>query len=265
MQSFSSVLEDVNGATDELKLCTTLELFSLAPLNRVLAVHMTFQPLNPHESVHVHRERLPHWRQWGTTYFVTARLADSIPAIAAENWRMKRDAWLRSHHLSSPGQLESLPDAVRQEYHREFTGRFHELLDAGHGACYFSDPSSAFLLVERFIERAGADYHLDGWVIMPNHIHALVEPIGDAQLGDILQKWKGGSARTINQRLQRTGALWQREFFDHIVRSEAQRDHFRRYIGTNPEKAGLSNGYVLGVGVDASLSKAAFLNRLSAG
>ncbi|WP_232289599.1 transposase [Verrucomicrobium spinosum] len=255
----------MTSATDELKLCTTLEFFTLASSNNVLAVGMAFQPLNPHESVHVHRERLPHWRQWGTTYFVTARLADSIPTIAAENWRMKRDAWLRSHHLSSLGELESLPDAVRQEYHREFTGRFHELLDAGHGACYLSDPFSASLLVEKFIERDGADYHLDGWAIMPNHFHALVEPIGDAQLGNILQKWKGGSARTINQSLGRMGPLWQREFFDHIVRSEAQLDHFRRYIGANPEKAGLSKGYVLGVGVDASLSKAMIFDRLNIG
>ena len=40
--------------------------------------------------------------------------------------------------------------------------------------------------------------------------------------------------------------MWQAETFDHIVRSEAQFEHFRRYIAGNPGKAGLKEGFVLG-------------------
>ncbi|HEX7261698.1 MAG TPA: OB-fold nucleic acid binding domain-containing protein, partial [Luteolibacter sp.] len=47
---------------------------------------------------------------------------------------------------------------------------------------------------------------------------------------------QGASARAINQNLGRTGSLWQAETFDHIVRSEAQLDHYRRYIAENPCK-----------------------------
>ncbi len=69
-----------------------------------------------------------------------------------------------------------------------------------------------------------------------------------------MQKWKGATARLINRSLGRTGSLWQAETFDHIVRSEAQFGHFRRYIAGNPEKAGLREGLVLGMGAREELS-----------
>ena len=50
----------------------------------------------------------------------------------------------------------------------------------------------------------------------------------------------------INQALGRSGTHWQAETFEHIVRSEAQLDHYRRYIAGNPGKAGLTDGFVLG-------------------
>ena len=91
-------------------------------------------------------------------------------------------------------------------------------------------------------------YHLDAWCIMPNHLHALIAPLGKVTLGEIVRHWKGGSAFEINRLLGRRGSLWMPEFFDHIVRSEAQLEHYRRYIADNPKKAGLTRGYVCGVG-----------------
>ena len=86
---------------------------------------------------------------------------------------------------------------------------------------------------------------------MPNHIHALIEPDKETTLGEILKSWKGGSAREINVLLGRQGTLWQREPFDHIVRSGEQLEHLRRYIAQNPIKAGLHSGYTLGIGACA--------------
>jgi REP element-mobilizing transposase RayT len=89
---------------------------------------------------------------------------------------------------------------------------------------------------------------------MEGTTHALVEPLEKHTLGAILQRWKGASARMINQVLRRSGTLWQAETFDHIVRSEAQFDHYRRYIAENPRKAGLTDGYVLGMGDRAGIT-----------
>ncbi|MFM2142847.1 MAG: hypothetical protein RLZZ476_1391, partial [Verrucomicrobiota bacterium] len=47
----------------------------------------------------------------------------------------------------------------------------------------------------------------------------------------------------------RSGPLWQKEPYDHIVRSEAQFQHYRRYIAENPIKAGLEpHEYAVGLG-----------------
>jgi len=206
---------------------------------------MPFQPFDP-AAVHKHEKgSLPHWRQWGASYFITSRLADSVPVSLRNAWRARRDAWLAAHGVSTP---EVLVDKSRREYHREFTAVYHTLLDAGHGECVLACPECAEIVIARLLGGHTRAYQLDAWVIMPNHLHALVEPAKGSLLGDIVKSWKGGSAREINRLLGRSGALWQKEPFDHIVRSEAQGEHFRRYIAENPAKAGLRSGFVVGRG-----------------
>ncbi|WP_345738402.1 transposase [Prosthecobacter algae] len=209
---------------------------------------MNLIPFDPSADFHVHRENLPHWRQRETTYFVTSRLADSLPEKVMEGWRMKRDEWLNRHGLKSPAELTRLEDEKRHEYHREFTARFHELLDAGHGQCVLASSDCADLLFQRLSAGHEKSYWLDAWCIMPNHLHALVQPAKNSDLGEIIRHWKGGSAYDINRLLGQSGALWQKEPFDHIVRSESQLEHFRKYIAENPLKAGLKHGFVVGSG-----------------
>lgn len=209
---------------------------------------MPFTPYNEDETVHRHRLDLPHWRQWNRTYFITTRLADSVPGPVMEHWKEQRSLWLTHHGIPPEGGPDSLPEAERNAFHREFTARFHELLDAGQGECFLERPEVAQILAEQMTSGHGTIYQVDAWVIMPNHIHALVEPLEKHTLGSILQRWKGASARLINQAVGKSGRLWQPETFDHIVRSEAQLEHFRRYIAGNPAKAGLREGYVLGLG-----------------
>ena len=204
-----------------------------------------FTPFDPSAEVHDHRLRLPHWRQWGRTYFVTARLADSVPSGVAADWRRRRDAWLRGHGLSSSAELDRLTEAQRHEYHREFTAKYHTLLDAGHGECVLAQARCADILAARLDAGDGTAYELDAWCVMPNHLHALVHPAEKVTLGEIVRHWKGGSAYEINRALSRSGKLWQPEAFDHIVRSEPQLEHFRRYIAENPAKARLKSGYVV--------------------
>jgi len=85
----------------------------------------------------------------------------------------------------------------------------------------------------------GQRYELGPWVIMPNHVHLLIQPTEGASLSKILRGIKGVSARECNAFLGLSGSFWQAEGFDHIVRSQAQFDHFVRYIADNPVKARL--------------------------
>jgi REP element-mobilizing transposase RayT len=209
---------------------------------------MSFTPYNPDESVYRHRLNLPHWRQWNRTYFITTRLADSVPSTLHEHWKHQRSQWLAQRGLQPDADPNELPEDERNAFHREFTTRFHELLDAGHGTCLLARPEISAILSALLASGHGESYHLDAWAIMPNHMHVLVEPMEKQTLGNIVKQWKGASARQINRACGRAGSLWQAETFDHIVRSESQLAHFRRYIAGNPEKAGLKDGFVLGLG-----------------
>lgn len=198
----------------------------------------------PHDDLDIHHGHLPHWRQTHVTYFVTARLADSMPQEKLREWQTRRDAWLGAHGLQKTDEVHTLPEDQQHEFHATFTLQWHQWLDAGFGECLLRRQDVRDILVTRLMSESS----LDAWVIMPNHLHALVAP-EDSTLGEVLQSWKGGSAFEINRLLGRSGPLWQKEPFDHIVRSEAQFQHYRRYIAENPIKAALQpHEYAVGLG-----------------
>jgi REP element-mobilizing transposase RayT len=74
-------------------------------------------------------------------------------------------------------------------------------------------------------------------VVMPDHVHALVKPSGP--LGDWVASVKKFTARRINEARITSGALWQDERFDHVVRNETWLREFLRYIIRNPAEASL--------------------------
>jgi hypothetical protein len=83
-------------------------------------------------------------------------------------------------------------------------------------------------------------------VVMPNHVHALLIQHTEYPLEDLLRSWKTFTSRTINRLLNRSGILWQRSYFDRLVRDEKHFRNSARYIRRNPDKAHLIAGdYVL--------------------
>ena len=73
---------------------------------------------------------------------------------------------------------------------------------------------------------------------MPDHVHWLFQLCG-GRLDEVVRRFKGTSARRVNERLSRTGPVWQRGYYDHAVRSETALVKHARYIVTNPVRAGL--------------------------
>jgi len=82
-------------------------------------------------------------------------------------------------------------------------------------------------------------YHLLAWVVMPNHVHVLIEVIQGYPLGDVIHSWKSFTAKQANKILGKTGAFWQRDYFDRFIRDEAHFANVVNYIHHNPVKAGL--------------------------
>ena len=188
---------------------------------------------NPWIKLDVSKRNLPHWHQNEALYFVTFRLADSIPQNKLKQWRAERQEWLQTHP-------EPWPDTVLQEYEDRFPNKFQQWLDAGHGSCCLRDEHFAQILRDALIYFDGGRYQLDEWVIMPNHVHALLQLKTDETLSRVLHSLKSYTAKEINRLLGKSGEFWQSESYDRIVRSEAELEHFRTYIRENPAKAGIT-------------------------
>ena len=84
---------------------------------------------NPNAEIRQTGSRLPHWQQQGAVYFVTFRVADSIPSRLGDQWQNEREAWLKVH--PEPWTIER-----DREYHQRFSGAIERWLDAGHGAVF---------------------------------------------------------------------------------------------------------------------------------
>jgi len=87
---------------------------------------------------------------------------------------------------------------------------------------------------------------LDAFVVMPNHVHAVFVQHPSWPLEKLLRSWKSFTSRKINPQLSREGTLWQRDYFDRLVRDQKHFANCVRYIRRNPERAGLRSGeYIL--------------------
>jgi hypothetical protein len=180
-----------------------------------------------------HRRNLPHWTQSAVTYFVTFHLADSLPAKKLAEFEAERKRWLA---VNPPPHSEN----QIQEYRRNFSQRIQKWLDAGYGSCILARPA-IFRMVENGLKFFnGQRYLLGEYIVMPNHVHALVTPLGNHQLRQILHSWKSYSAKQINKMVNSQGAVWHQESFDHIIRSPAQLARIEEYIRDNPKSLPLS-------------------------
>jgi putative DNA methylase len=116
--------------------------------------------------------------------------------------------------------------------------KIEDYLDRGLGACPLREARAASIVEENWLHGDSQQYRLLAWVIMPNHVHLLVE-VWQTPMVDLIKGWKGYSARQVNRVLGRRGKLWQDKYWDRYIRDEA---HFRKvvhYIESNPVKAGL--------------------------
>jgi len=77
------------------------------------------------------------------------------------------------------------------------------------------------------------------YVVMPDHLHWLMQLGNKYQLSTIIGNIKSNSARCINQYLKRTGRFWQSGFHDRALRREEDLRQIARYVIANPLRAGL--------------------------
>ena len=159
---------------------------------------------------------LPHFDAPGVTQLVTFRLADSLPQERKPEWE----------------PFLAIEDARQQRI------RIEDYCDEGYGACELAVPEIARKMEDTLLHDDGSRCGLLAWVVMPNHVHVLVQ-IRTTPLAKLVQSWKTLTAKFANRHFGRTGEWWQADYHDRYVRDESHFQKAVRYIENNPVKAGL--------------------------
>ncbi|MBS3780372.1 MAG: transposase [Desulfovermiculus sp.] len=159
----------------------------------------------------------------------------------------------------------------------ELRRRIEAYLDAGHGSCILQLPEIAQMIIQNWMHFDLQRYRLLAWVVMPNHVHVLIEPINEWPLNKIVATWKTYTGKRIREWKRRMdeeklkesqycawrseegqggtwrsgekgqdgtwrsgeGRIWQREYWDRYMRNEQHYWTAKAYIENNPVQAGL--------------------------
>jgi putative transposase len=98
-------------------------------------------------------------------------------------------------------------------------------------------------IVQQTWDALPTHYHgidLDAFIVMPNHMHGIIvladRSEGRHAIPEIVRGFKTFSARRVNERAGKSGVLWQRGYYEHVIRNEKALDRIRAYIANNPAR-----------------------------
>ena len=83
-------------------------------------------------------------------------------------------------------------------------------------------------------------FTLHDFAVMPDHVHLLIEVVGEMTIEKALQFIKGRFSHRLSQEFGFKGEVWQRGFTEVQVTNKQSFEAHRMYIGENPVKAGLA-------------------------
>ena len=159
-----------------------------------------------------YRRNLPHLQPKGATFFITFRLAGSLPETLVDQWRQERK-WLAHLEQANPNHFAR----VELELERTWFAKFESVLDSGScGPLWLKNEGVADQITESLHYRDGKIYRLDAFSIMPNHSHVVFKPLPRSDvlsaginqpdqnyysLASIMQSLKGFTAHACNHLL----------------------------------------------------------------
>jgi len=180
------------------------------------------------------RGYLPHWEVDNGCYFITYRLADSLPRAVVQTLRKEYAAAKRG--LAGGHKLTLHQRSQLSEW---FQRRLDDFLNEGRGACHLKVAGVAECVIEGWQYFDGARYDLLAWCVMPNHVHVIAQLFEGGDLDSVLHSWKSYTAKEANRIVKRSGTFWWREYYDHCIRDHDELGRSIRYVVENPAKAGL--------------------------
>jgi len=202
------------------------------------------------------RRGLPHWYQPGHAHFVTYRLAGSIPLSMLRTFKNEQQERIRA--IKSAGLYRQVE---LSRLHKVMFSRYDDALDTANAPSWLREPAVAAIIRENLYHHHGVKFQLLAYCVMPTHMHVVLQPFESALtvpknidvapsfgleqgdqvgvLGKIMHSLKSYTANRANEYLQRGGAFWQKESYDHWILDIDELERIVAYVMANPVKAGL--------------------------
>ena len=200
---------------------------------------MTYDQYNGYlrydDDIDIHGVKLPHWNQDYTYIFITFRLGDSLPQDILAQLKVERKRWLSLHP-------EPWDRRTKYEYQSKIAGNIEKWIDKGYGSCLLKEQDATDALIATMYHDDGEKYELTAYVIMPNHIHALIMPNENIRVETIMQEWKSVSSHVLKKLYGTRWCGWMDNYHDRMIRNE---DHFNNvvsYILNNYRHGGVKLG-----------------------
>jgi REP element-mobilizing transposase RayT len=169
-------------------------------------------------------------------FHVVTRLADSLPVKTVQ--RIKDEQRRLAGLAAKDGKLNKAEIFRLRRWADE---KMAALLDSGLGSCLLKEPRYAQIVLNAVMHFHGSRYTVHACCVMPNHVHIMVQPISPYTLSKIIHSWNSFTGQEILAQAKQPAPLWQREPYDHIIRSEASYMKCLEYVTTNASRAGLVN------------------------
>lgn len=134
--------------------------------------------------------------------------------------RMAKGHRLRKGRFSEPGRIYSVTISCHQK-----------------SICFPDWPSGRCFVHAMHSVRNEAETLC--FVVMPDHVHWLLQLQGSESLSRVVQKTKSTTTRAWRRTAGLECLLWQRGFYDRAIRKESDIKPVARYIVANPLRAGL--------------------------
>jgi putative transposase len=202
-------------------------------------------------NIFYHRH-LPHFQPTETAFHVVFRLNGSLPKELITEMKKAHEKSMKSISEITDKTMKTNKWKAHQE---EYFDKFNDLLDGScTGPHWLSEPAVTGIVSEAIKYRDGKGYDLFAFCIMPNHVHMvfyvgrLAEPVNPEpgrdivpshELTRIIGSLKKYTALQANRILGRSGAFWQDESYDHVIRDDMELKRTILYVINNPVKAGL--------------------------
>ena len=191
-----------------------------------------------------YRRNLPHWQEPGAEYFVTFRLAGSLPKNVIRQLKESRDNFKKN--LSHKTDYQS----KNRQFEVSLFKKYEFLLDGqGTGPLWLSNKKVAEIVVEAIHFRDNKEYDLYAFCIMSNLVHLVFRDLhsnhedqmkeGAFPVTKIMQGLKSYTGLIANRELNRTGSFWHEESYDRLIRNVKELNNAIQYTLNNPVKINL--------------------------